>query len=507
MKNPILLILVSYMAFILIIENNIFGVKYKVFFIIIDLIAFAIIFQIFNNTKFTKLGILLVLKIILFWNLFCFYDSNDFEKRIIYPKRELTLKVNIGNSVSNTKYYNNFKKAIYGEITSAPLIKSDLVGENIVCLFDSSEKIVLSNINITIKGILSENNTDKKTKYKLNRCIIMKIEYTDIGRMRLSDKVKNFFVNSFAKFESVNPEIRGFMHAIFLGDKTLLTNDQLNIFRNSGTLHLFAVSGLHIGFLYIIFRYSLRLILYKRILVEISVAIILLVYLEIIAYPPSAMRACIMIFFWQLSSIFFKKRNAFSSLCWSCLLVLIINPSSIISIGFQLSYTVVLTILIFNYYINLNIDRSIPSFLSFIKNSLTVSYSAFCGSLLLIYDHFDIIVPISILINIVAIPTSFIFIICIFTMLIFQNLIDVQLFGEVFLFLYNLLKSLIMLLSHENFSFFFIRNKVDLNNLVHFVYPIIFLIYFTIVKNIYSKVIGHLLLPIILIFLFSYIFV
>ena len=219
------------------------------------------------------------------------------------------------------------------------------------------------------------------------------------------------------------------------------------------------------------------------------------------------MRACIMIFFWQLSSIFFKKRNAFSSLCWSCLLVLIINPSSIISIGFQLSYTVVLTILIFDYYINLNINRSIPSFLSFIKNSLTVSYSAFCGSLLLIYDHFDIIVPISILINIVAIPISFIFIICIFTMLIFQNLIDVQLFGEVFLFLYNLLKSLIMLLSHENYSFFFIRNKVDLNNLVHFVYPIIFLIYFSIVKNIYSKVIGHLLLPIILIILFSYIFV
>ena len=489
------------------IENNIFEFKYKVFFVIIDLIAFALLFKFFNNTKYTKLGILLVLKIIIFCNLFSFYDTSEFKKGIIYPKRELTIEVSIGNRISNTRYYNNFKSAIYGKITSAPLVKNDLIGEKISCLFNNSEKIVLSNTHVTIKGILSKNNLSQKTKYELNRCIIIKTKLTDLGGLKFTDKIKGFFEDSFGKFKSVNPEIRAFIHAIFLGDKTLLTNEQLYIFRNSGTLHLFAVSGLHIGFLYFIFRYLLMFIFHKRLIVEISVAIILLVYLEIIAYPPSALRACIMIFFWQLTSILFKKKNAYSSLCWSCLLVLIINPSSIISIGFQLSYTVVLTILIFNYYINLNIARSIPSFLSFIKNSLTVSYSAFCGSLLLIYDHFDIIVPISILINIIAIPISFIFIICIFTMLIFQNLIDVQLFGEVFLFLYNLLKSIIVLFSHENFSFFFIRNKIDLNNLVHFMYPISFLIYFTMVKNFYFKVIGHLLLPIFLIILFSYVFV
>ena len=507
MKNPILLILISHMGFILLIENNRFEFNYKVLFVIIDLIFFAIVFKIYNNTKYIKLGILLILKIIIFYNLFNYYESNDFKKRIIYPKREITLDVNIGNHISNTRYYNNFKRAIYGKITNAPLVKIDLVGEKISCLFDNSEKNVLSNIDVTIKGILSENNIDTKTKYELNRCIIIKTNLTKFDGLKFTNKLKSFFEDSFGKFKTVNPEIRAFIHAIFLGDKTLLTNEQLNIFRNSGTLHLFAVSGLHIGFIYFIFRYLLMFIFYKRLIVEISVAIILLVYLEIIAYPPSAMRACSMIFFWQLSSTLFKKKNAYSSLCWSCLLVLIINPSSIISIGFQLSYTVVLTILIFNYHINLNFSRSIPSFLSFTKNSLTVSYSSFCGSFLLIYDHFDIIVPISILINIVAIPISFIFIICIFTMLIFQNVIDIQIFNEVFLILYNLLKSIIMLLSHENFSFFFIRNKVDLNNLVHYMYPILFLIYFTMVKNFYFKVIGHLLLPIFLIVLFSYVFV
>jgi competence protein ComEC len=214
-----------------------------------------------------------------------------------------------------------------------------------------------------------------------------------------------------------------------------------------------------------------------------------------------------MIFFWQLSSILFKKKNPYSSLCWSCLLVLIVNPSSILSIGFQLSYTVVLTILIFSYHINQKFNHSFLGFSSFTKNSLMVSYSAFCGSLLLIYDHFDIIVPVSILINVLAIPITFIFIICIFSMLIFQNIIAVEIFGEVFLILYNLLKSIIMLLSHENISFFFIRNKVDLNNVVHFLYPLFFLLYFSMVKNFYLKIIGHLLIPIILIVLFSYVFV
>ena len=507
MKNPILMILFSYMGFILIIENNIFELKYKVFLVFIDVIIFAALLKVYNNTKYLKLGILIIVKILIFCNLFNFYESKDCKKGIIYPKREITIEVNIGNSISNTRYYNTYKKTYYCKITNAPKVKSDLIGQNILCMFDNSEDINFSNVNVYIKGILLEIHADKTKRYKLNRCTLIETKISDVNRLRFTDKLSNFFKRSFNKFKSINPEIRGFLHAIFLGEKTLLTDEQLNIFSRSGTLHLFAVSGLHIGFLYVIFKYLLMFIFHKRTIVEISVAIVLLIYLEIISYPPSGMRACIMIFFWQLSSLLFKKKNAYSSLCWSCLFLLIINPSNIISIGFQLSYTVVLTILIFNYHINLSINNSVPSISSFIKNSLIVSYSAFCGSFLLIYDHFDIIVPISILINIIAIPISFIFIIFVFCMLIFQNFIDIQIFGEVFLFLYTLLKSIIILLSHENISFFLIKTKVDLNNLVHFLYPIFFLIYFTMVKNFYSKVIGHLLLPIILIIIFSYVFV
>ena len=506
MKIPLLMILISQMGFILLFENNSLELNTITSLIIIDLFMFIVALMYFNNIKYIKLGILLIFKIILIINLLNYYESPKFKLGINFPQREIILKIKV-NSFSNTKYYNSYEKAFYCKITSAPKVKKDLVGQNIICFLDNSKEIILSKVNITIKGVLLQNRPDEKTKYKLVRCTIIKTSSSDVAKLTLINKLSYYLKSSFRKYETINPEIRGFLHAVFLGDKTLLTKEQLNIFRKSGTLHLFAVSGLHIGFLYLIFKYLFTFICHKRHVVEISVSIILLVYLEIIAYPPSAVRACIMIFFWQLSSILFKKKNPYSSLCWSCLLVLIVNPSSILSIGFQLSYTVVLTILIFSYHINQKSNRSFLSFSSFTINSLIVSYSAFCGSLLLIYDHFDIIVPVSILINIIAIPITFIFIISIFSMLIFQNIIDVEIFGEVFQILYNLLKSIIMLLSHENISFFFIRNKVDLNNVVHFLYPLFFLLYFSIIKNFYLKIIGHLLIPIILIVLFSYVFV
>ena len=507
MKYPILLILFSHIGFILMIENNILDLDDKIIFLIMDLTVSTIILKVKYTTRYTKIGVILVLKIIIFYNLFNYYEIIDPKEKIIFPKRELTLEVNIGNNISNTKYYNNYKKVICAKITSAPTVKNNLVGENIFCLVDHSEKTIFSDVDITIKGVLCQKTMYKKYIYELDRCTIISAKPSRLNSSKLTARLNLFLQTSFMQFKTINPEIRGFLHAVFLGDKTLLTNEQLNIFRKSGTLHLFAVSGLHIGFLYLIFKYLFIFIFHKRLIVEIFVSIILLIYLEVIAYPPSAIRACIMIFFWQLSCILFKKKNAFSSLCWSCLLVLIVNPSSILSIGFQLSYTVVLTILVFNYHIYQNSDHSIPSFSSFLKNSLIVSYSSFCGSLLLIYDHFDIIVPVSIIINILAIPITFIFIIFIFSMLILQKFIDVQIFAEIFLMLYNLLNYLINLFSLENLSFFFIPNKIDLNDFVHFLYPIFFLIYFTMVKSVNYKVIGHLLLPFILITLFSYFFI
>ena len=58
-------------------------------------------------------------------------------------------------------------------------------------------------------------------------------------------------------FNSVRTEseLNAFLNAILLGNKNMLSSKQKQTFQNSGTLHLFAVSGLHIGFIYLIIKF------------------------------------------------------------------------------------------------------------------------------------------------------------------------------------------------------------------------------------------------------------
>ena len=52
-------------------------------------------------------------------------------------------------------------------------------------------------------------------------------------------------------------------------------------------------------------------------------------------------------------------------------------------------------------------------FIKYFLTSILTSYAAFCGSLLLIYDHFNIIVPGSILINLIVVPIAMLVIVLI----------------------------------------------------------------------------------------------
>ena len=52
-----------------------------------------------------------------------------------------------------------------------------------------------------------------------------------------------------------------------------------------------------------------------------------------------------MIAMWQISLLLHKKGNPLSALYWAFIVLLLIAPDSLFSLGFQLSFTVVLSIL------------------------------------------------------------------------------------------------------------------------------------------------------------------
>lgn len=135
--------------------------------------------------------------------------------------------------------------------------------------------------------------------------------------------------------------------AMLLGRKTDLTDEQLARFRMTGTMHFFAISGLHIGVIATVIAQFLILIRVPRRLSPCIGLPLVFLYVEITGAAPSAVRAFLMALFFWLSFAFVRQRSPLAALAASAVFVLIFIPDQLWSLGFQLSYTVVLSILLF----------------------------------------------------------------------------------------------------------------------------------------------------------------
>ena len=113
--------------------------------------------------------------------------------------------------------------------------------------------------------------------------------------------------------EILTDDARGFVVALTLGDKSLMPLSLMQLFSNTGTMHLFAVSGLHVGICCVFFK-SIFMWLLPRPRLHISLSLLAtFFYVLLVGYSASSCRAFIMICFLYGSALFCRKRNGFSS--------------------------------------------------------------------------------------------------------------------------------------------------------------------------------------------------
>jgi competence protein ComEC len=142
-----------------------------------------------------------------------------------------------------------------------------------------------------------------------------------------------------------NTSTPGFvLAAMLLGDRSLLSDDRLMAFKRSGTLHLFAVSGLHVGSVAATVLILLRILPIARIWRNFTALPLIWSYVFITGYPSSAVRAGIMVSTFLLAPLFSRQPQLFPALILSALLVLLIDPAQLFEAGFRLSYAVVAAI-------------------------------------------------------------------------------------------------------------------------------------------------------------------
>lgn len=143
------------------------------------------------------------------------------------------------------------------------------------------------------------------------------------------------------------PKALGVYTAMLLGDKQKLDPQTKVEFIQTGTLHLFAISGLHVGVIACALFALLRYLALPQIVSTYLGLLLLLLYVLTIGASPSALRAFLMICFLWGAYVFQRRPAPFSALVASALCVLLVSPLQLWNPGFQLSYSVVTGILLY----------------------------------------------------------------------------------------------------------------------------------------------------------------
>lgn len=144
-----------------------------------------------------------------------------------------------------------------------------------------------------------------------------------------------------------HPALADLYVAMLLGRKQSLDAQQKDWFVRSGTMHLFAVSGLHIAAIALALNTLLTLARVPAAARFVAGTPVLWLYVQITGGDPSAVRA-----FWMVTCLLAAHRlrapsNSLSALFASALGVLLVAPHQLFSAGFQLSYGIVAALLLY----------------------------------------------------------------------------------------------------------------------------------------------------------------
>lgn len=125
---------------------------------------------------------------------------------------------------------------------------------------------------------------------------------------------------------------------ILIGYDDNLSEDIEISFRKSSLTHLLAVSGSHIAYIITGIAFSLRLLKVPKKAINILTIIFLILFMYIVDFSPSVVRASIMGIILLLSAILYRENDVLITISISILLILLENPYKILNIGFLLSY-------------------------------------------------------------------------------------------------------------------------------------------------------------------------
>ena len=138
----------------------------------------------------------------------------------------------------------------------------------------------------------------------------------------------------------------GFASAILLGNREQLSRVRRQRFLETGTAHLLAISGLHVGILAGAFFCFFRVGIFSRRKSLWLTIVFVLFYAWLVEFRPPVLRASILVTLYCLGRLLGEGNFSFNLLAIAGVVVLIINPSDLFGIGPQLSFLAVASLIV-----------------------------------------------------------------------------------------------------------------------------------------------------------------
>ena len=195
------------------------------------------------------------------------------------------------------------------------------------------------------------------------------------------------------------------IQALLLGQRQDIDTTMSDQYASAGMMHILAVSGLHVGILLLLLRFITRPISNRKLRWIRSGMIIGLLwcFAFITGLSPSVLRAVTMFSFLELGNCLGGKRSSNDALLFSAFILLIIDPSLLYQVGFQLSYLAVIAILwlqpwLYSFY------RPTYYIIDKLWGIITVSIAAQLGVLPLSLFYFHQFPGLFLISNVVVLP-------------------------------------------------------------------------------------------------------
>lgn len=207
--------------------------------------------------------------------------------------------------------------------------------------------------------------------------------------------------------------------ALLLGIKGQLDTELQSAYAAAGAMHVLAVSGLHVSIIYFLLNWLFRGIPngdLKRFVTPAVSIMSLWTYALLTGFSPSILRAVTMFSIIIFAKVLDRKGQVFNSLAFSAFILLVVDPSFLFNVGFQLSFLAVAGI-VYLYPRLHNIWNTKHPVGEYIWKLICVSLAAQVSTFPLSLYYFHQFPSYFLLANLIVIPVAYIIMILGITLL------------------------------------------------------------------------------------------